>query len=129
MWSGDKMRNLPSVCDCISPGYFNNDCPQSSRRGSVSSGGPSSGSASGESSSSCNRCCEISSNSSSGGKVRFVRAKYGMTRKAAMGLSNTEPSSSAIIYAPPLLREMTMRGPRSWTYFSIECLFYGSVAN
>ena len=55
---------------------------------------------------------EMLSKSSRDGIAIAMRAKYGITLKAATGLLNTEPSSSVIMYAPPLLREMTIRGPR-----------------
>ena len=46
------------------------------------------------------------------------RAKYGMTLNVAINQSKTEPPSSAIIYAPPLLQEITMQGPRY-----LACIF------
>ena len=56
--------------------------------------------------------CDMSNRLSSGGKDIVVHAKYGMTWNAAMGLSNTEPSSSATMYAPPLFLEITINGPK-----------------
>ena len=54
----------------------------------------SSGSVASESFNSCNRCREMSSSSSNGGKSILEREKYGITRKAATGRWNTDPSSS-----------------------------------
>jgi hypothetical protein len=49
------------------------------------------------------------------GEVRggiFLRAKYGMTRNAAIGRCKTDPSSSHKMYAPPRFLDTTMRGPK-----------------
>ena len=94
------------------PPYFETDCPQSSRRGSDTSSSSSSGSIVLESSISVSRALDMSIKSCRGGMSRDVRAKYGITRKAAIGRSNTDPSNSATIYAPPLFLEITMRGPK-----------------
>ena len=66
------------------------------------------------SSSSQSRAIKTSSSLSRGGRAMFLRAKYRITRNAATGQSKSEPFNSANIYAPPLLREMMIRGvPRS----------------
>jgi hypothetical protein len=59
----------------------------------------------------CSLFIETSRSRLSGGRLMCCWAKYGMRRKAAVSQSNSEPSSSATIYAPPLLREVTMIGP------------------
>lgn len=41
-----------------------------------------------------------------------LRGKYGSSLNAAIGRSNTDPSSSANIYAPPLFLDTTINGPR-----------------
>ena len=38
-------------------------------------------------------------------------AKYGMTRKVAIGRSNTDPLSSEMIYTLPLFHDITISGP------------------
>jgi hypothetical protein len=45
----------------------------------------------------------MSRKSSRLGMEMDLRAKYGITRKAATGRSKTEPFSSQMMYAPPLL--------------------------
>ena len=91
---------------------LNSDCPQSSGSSSASSQLSSSGSATRESLSSCNCALEMLSKLLRGGSWIIVHAKYGIMWNAAMGLSNTNPSSSAIMYAPPLFLASTMSGPR-----------------
>ena len=71
----------------------------------------SSGSESIVSSSSQSQCKEISMRSLSGGMLICSCTKYGMTWKVAIGQSNTEPSSSKIIYMPPLFCKITISGP------------------
>jgi hypothetical protein len=81
-----------------SPPYFDSDCPQSSSRGASSAASSSSsGSCASDSSIRVKRSREMSRSVSSGGSARLVRAKYGITRNAATGLSKTDPSSSAIM--------------------------------
>src|ERR1700728_1588287 len=70
-----------------------------------------SGSTIAEFSISSKRAWGILMNLSRSGSGKDFRAKYGITRKAATGRSKTEPFNSQIIYAPPLLREMTTSGP------------------
>ena len=91
---------------------LNSDCPQSSGSSSTLSQLLLSGSATIESHSSCNCALEMLSKSLRGGSWIVVCVKYGITWNAAMGLSNTDPLSSAIMYAPPLFLSSTMSGPR-----------------
>jgi hypothetical protein len=92
----ESWRNV-GVVVFVSPPFLNPDCPQSWKRSSLCSEMSSSGSTISVSSSSIRRCCETSSKCSSGGNLIDFRAKYGMTRNAAIGRSNKEPSSSARI--------------------------------
>ena len=91
---------------------LNSDCPQSSGSSSTSSQSLSSGSATIESRSSCNCALEMLSKSLRGGSWIVVHAKYSIMWNAAMGLSNTDPLSSAIMYASPLFLASMMSGLR-----------------
>ena len=53
-----------------------------------------------------------------GGRGIEARAKYGSKRKAAILLSEVEPSTSASIYDPPEVLRTTTKGPkyRGWDF-------------
>ena len=59
-----------------------------------------------------NQACDMSNMLSSGGKGIVVHAKYGMMQNTAIGLLNTELSSSMTMYTPLLFLEITISGPR-----------------
>ena len=103
-----NMMQLPDTA----PSFLNLDCPQSLGSMSLSSGGPLSELSMSVFSSSCRHCREISSSESNGGKSICCWAKYGITLKAATGRSNTDPLSSANMYAPPRFFDMTISSPR-----------------
>ena len=58
-----------------------------------------------------------------------VQAKYGITLKPATGLSNTEPSSLAIMYAPPLLCDNNEGSKVASSHLPIKCLLDCSIPN
>ena len=106
---------------------LNSDCPQLSGSSSAPSQLFSSGSATVESRSSCDHVLEMSSKLLRGGSWIIVCAKYGITWNAAMGLLNTDPSSPAIMYTPPLFLASMMWSKVLWLHLPVKSLFYCGV--